>query len=58
MNEIDFIKVAKDDLSGYQGDEWVAKYVAHLLEWLYEVDPAFRQDLNMQWDRIKDGEHE
>lgn len=54
MNEIDFIKVAKDDLSDYQGDESVAKYVAHLLEWLYEVDPAFRQDLNSQWDRIKD----
>ena len=58
MSEIDFIKVAKDDLSGYQVDEGIAKYVAHLLEWLYGVDPAFRQDLNMQWDRIKDGEHE
>ena len=56
MSEIDFIKVAKDDLSGYQGDEWIAKYVAHLLEWLYEVDPAFRQDLNVQWDRIKDSD--
>ena len=56
MNKIDFIKVAKDDLSDYQGDESIAKYVAHLLEWLYEVDPAFRQDLNVQRDRIKDSD--
>jgi len=54
MNEIDFIKVAKDDLSAYQGDESIAEYVAGLLEWLYDVDPAFRQDLNSQWDRIKE----
>ena len=56
MNKIDFIKVAKDDLGDYQGDESIAGYVAHLLEWLYEVDPAFRQDLNVQWDRIKDSD--
>ena len=52
--EVDFIKVAKDDLSDYQGDESIAWYVAGLLEWIYDIDPAFRQDLNAQWDRIKD----
>lgn len=52
--KVDFIKVAKDDLSDYQGDESIAEYVAGLLEWIYDIDPAFRQDLNMQWDRIKD----
>lgn len=52
--KVDFIKVAKDDLSDYQGDEGIAQYVAYLLEWIYDIDPAFRQDLNAQWDRIKD----
>jgi hypothetical protein len=55
---VDFIKVAKDDLGNYQGDEGIAEYVAGLLEWLYDVDPAFRKDLNVQWDRIKDKEKE
>ena len=55
---VDFIKVAKDDLSCYQGDEGIAHYVAGLLEWLYDVDPHFREDLNVQWDRIKDNEKE
>ena len=52
--EVDFIKVAKDDLGDYQGDEGIAQYVAYLLEWIYDIDPEFRKDLNVQWDRIKD----
>lgn len=60
MSKVDFIKVAKDDLSDYRldGYESLAQYVAGLLEWIYDIDPAFRQDLNAQWDRIKDKEKE
>ena len=58
MSNVDFIKVAKDDLSAYQGDEGIAHYVAGLLEWLYDVDPEFREDLDVQWDRIRDKDSE
>ncbi len=58
QTSVDFIKVAKDDLGDYQGTEGIAQYVAGLLEWIYDIDPAFRQDLNVQWDRIKDKEKE
>jgi len=50
--EIDFVKIAKDDLRDCRGDESTAEYVAGLLERLYHVDDEFRQDINMQWDKM------
>jgi len=51
--EIDFVKIAKDDLRDCRGDESIAEYVAGLLERLYYVDTDFRQDINMQWDNME-----
>ena len=50
---VNFLHVAKDDLRDYRGDESTAEYVAGLLERLYYVDADFRQDINMQWDKME-----
>ena len=49
---VNFLHVAKDDLRDCRGDESPAEYVAGLLERLYHVDDEFRQDINMQWDKM------
>jgi hypothetical protein len=50
---VNFLHVAKDDLRDCRGDESTAEYVADLLERLYYVDADFRQDINMQWDKME-----
>ena len=50
---VNFLHVAKDDLRDCRGDESTAEYVAGLLEKLYYVDDDFRQDINMQWDKME-----
>jgi len=54
-DEIDFFEIAKNDLQDYKGDEGTAEYVANLLQQLYMLCPYTRQDINQQWDDIKNG---
>lgn len=51
-NEVDFLKIAKDDLRDHKGDEDTIEYVANLLEQLYMLCSYTRQDINQQWDEI------
>jgi len=53
--EIDFVKIAKDDLRDCRGDESIAEYVADLLERLYYIDADFRKHIDEQWDELTDG---
>ena len=50
--EIDFVKIAKDDLRDCRGDESIAEYVADFLERLYYIDADFCQAINMPWDKM------
>ena len=51
-DDVDFLKIAKDDLRDCKGDESTAEYVASLLQQLYMLCPYTRQDINEQWDEI------
>jgi len=53
--EIDFVKIAKDDLRDCRGDESIAEYVADLLQQLYTLDGYTRKHIDEQWDELTDG---
>jgi len=46
MTEIDFLKIAQDEMRDLRGDASTAEYIAGLLEALYFACPQSRQDLN------------
>jgi len=51
--EIDFVKIAQDEMRDLRGDASTAEYIADLLEALYFACPQSRQDLNQQWDELQ-----
>lgn len=51
MSEIDFKKMAKEDMQDLQGNESMSEFIADLYERLYLTDPQFRQDLNENSDK-------
>ena len=51
--EIDFLKIAQDEMRDLRGDASTAEYIADLLEALYFACPQSRQDLNQQWDELQ-----
>ncbi len=53
MTEIDFLKIAQDEMRDLRGDASTAEYIADLLEALYFACPQTRQDLNQQWDDLQ-----
>ena len=53
MTEIDFLKIAQDEMRDLRGDASTAEYIADLLEALYFACPQARQDLNQQWDALQ-----
>ena len=50
--EIDFVKIAKDDLRDCRS---IAEYVADLLQQLYMLDGYTRKHIDEQWDELTDG---
>lgn len=51
MSEIDFKKMAKEDMQDLQGNETISEFIADLYERLYLTDPQFRQDVNESSDK-------
>ena len=51
--EIDFLKIAQDDMRDLSGDASTAEYIAGLLESVYFACPQSRQDLNQHWDELQ-----
>ena len=52
---VDFLRIAQDDLRDCRGLDSTAEYVASLLEQLYMLCPYTRNDINLQWDDMKNG---